>query len=1179
MKRWFSLALVLAMCLTTIIGDIPVAIAENEGYAAEDAVLIEDYEQSAGEGEDEFISDDDAIPAEDGSADDITADEYEAVPGGDAAEGILDDAESGVDFTPEEDAEEVAAPAPWYARAIASLTLAVDDTVSRNIPQDSVLLVTEAVSDTMLHVVCADLSGDVDTGLLVPLTEDEIRAFMDALTDAEVSFYQDMPDYPLPPAPAEIPVDATVVIGAQPAEEGADTVSAAGPDGQADIVENPEGAAEDEAAGTGDDTEEADKTGDANADDGEEEAEGGETDAESADGAEVGTEVKADGDGTESGDEANADETTTEGEADADNAKAEDDAESVKAESEETETRTEASDAAEKAEGEEAAEDAETVEVLEAAEGEETAEKAAADESAAPAEASDPQTAEANAPTGIAFNLSSLTMGVKEVYTGLTASVVNAGGTALNGYAVGWRSSNVRVVKVAADGALTAVRTGKATIIASVSGLPEATITVIVKKAPSDISVTPRSQKISAGMVLQLVPKLSGGSASGRLTYISSNPAVATVNENGLVTGVAGGKATITVRTYNNKRAACKVTVYGPPVTMTLDKPSYALLQGKSQKMIISLLDAAGAKTYANLSIVSSDPNVVAVDAAGNLTGVNLGTATVTVTTHNGLSTSCIVDVAGPAADMALSASTITIGVREKYDRLTYTLVPPAGQEKCAASVTWKSKNKKIAKVNRKTGVITGVKVGTTTIVATTNNKISRSVKVVVRKAPKSVSISPKEMALTIGMTGQLTASYNAKNVSANITYTSSDPAVVSVNQNGVVTAVGRGSAVITARTYNGRTDTCTVNIYNDPAQVMMSETLTVAVGSQAQLSCSVVDAGGQPSTASYSYTVIPETGNVEVDGNGVVKGVSVGTARVRVSTQNGVTTHMDGQGLPVVTECVVTIEEAPPVRYRVFSVYDFYNVPAKGSLTFPMNNATGFMEVFSNANVSGIQYENVGLLENPSKSSLLSGLASAFSGSCDTDVNLIYLCSHGTNYVDVAKTAKSTHYGLQLPGYLNYKSSSDYYITSEELFSAISAIKGKVVLVLDSCYSGQFIANIRSALNAQDGRISVMTAANNTTACYYNIADTSTACDFFTMYLLIGAGYNIRTHSRSGAYPADANKDGKLTFSELFSYAKKSVRANVPKYKNKSWFHGNYKQSPTVFTGTNGDLVLLQYS
>lgn len=1173
MKRWFSLALVLAMCLTTIIGDLPSAIAED-AEAQEYEAMVGDFEEEAPEGDSEFVSEE--LPMTDDEEDSdpaFTANEYDDLPDGEEGEDALiltDDAET----APEDVVEAVEQPPVlWYARANASLTLEIDETLSRNIPQGSILLVTEQVSETMLHVVSENLSGDVDASLLDALTEEEVQAFMDTLTEIEVSFYEDMPDYPLPPEPIETPVESVDVV--EPVEATVEAIDMTEPE---EAPSDPVEVAEPEDTKAIESTEESEDAsavetvaeGDDGADPDEEAKEGAEGEEEADSDKKAEDKPAEDGEKGENTEDADTEKDSGKSEKSEDAENSGDD-ETVKADPEGVTENTEATDAAEKTEGEDGEAD-------ESAEDEGDAQSALA-EAASAEEGTVPVVAEAGPPAAIVFNLPSLTLGVKEVYTGLTATVVDAAGAPVGGVAIALRSSNIRVAKVAADGRLTAVRNGKATIVASVAGLPDATMTVFVRKAPSKVTVKPKSQKLGLGMALQLVPKLSKGSASGQLTYISSNPAVATVDANGVVTGVGGGKATITVRTYNYKRATCRVTVFGAPAIVTTDKPAYQVLHGRSKKMVINVLDGAGLKTYANLTIASTDPNVVGVNANGLLTGVNPGTATVVITTHNGVSISVPVEVGGPAADMTLSASTITIGVREKYDRLTYTLVPQPGQATCAADVTWKSKNKKIARVNKKTGIITGVRAGTTTIVATTNNRISRSVKVVVRKAPTSVALSPREMALTIGMSGQLTASYNAKNVNNNMTYVSSNPGVAVVDQNGLVTAVGLGSAVITARTYNGKTDTCTVNIYNDPAQVMMTEALTVSVGTRAQLSCSVVDAAGQPSTASYSFSVIPETGAVEVDGNGVVKGVTAGTARVRVSTQNGVTTHLDVQGLPVVTECVVTIEPAPPVRYRVFSVYDFYNVPVKGSLRFPMNNATSFQNVFAGNSIDGVGYENLGVLENPSKQALLSGIASAFSGSRDTDINLIYLCSHGTNYVDVKKTSKSTHYGLQLPGYRNYKSSSEYYVTSEEIFSAISAINGKVILVLDSCYSGQFIVNMRSALDAQNGRISVMTAATNTTACYYNIANTSTACDFFTMYLLMGAGYNLRTHSATGAHAADTNQDGKLTFNELFSYAKKSVRANVPRYRKKSWFHGNYKQSPNVYAGANGDLVLYQYA
>lgn len=1241
MKRWFSLALVLAMCLTTALGDVAAGFAEETEIVDVETVDTYGSEETAGDDwlpvdEPEDAEAVEAEPEAEGALGDAVADETPEIVAIDDEQPQAEPASDVEDVQAEAPAPEAEAPELWYARANSSITLEIDETVSRNIPKGSILLVTEKPAEGMLHVACENLSGTVDAALLEALSDEEVQVFMDGLTEVEVSFYQDLLDYPLPPEPAEvgvepeeIPVDAEEIpeeaTGDEEVPEEAETEDM--PEAEdADEAIASEDASEDEAVEESDDDEPSDET---------EEPETASDEATDDEPEAAAVEEPAQASATP---EPEAEKTGDMQEPAADAA---------------VEAINDAVDAAQDADP---LNEVEELAVFnEAAEADTATTDATQPETAATGE---PAVVSDGIPVGIRLSASSLVMGLRETYTGLTASVVDASGTAVEGQTVTWRSSNTNVVKVDAAGKLTAVRRGKATIIASAEGLPEATVTVIVRKATSKVTLTPKKGNLSVGMGLQLTAKLSKSSGSATLNYTSSNPAVATVDAKGLVTGVSAGKATITVRTFNKKKATCKVTVYPEPASVTTGKAEYAVLQGVTDKIAIDVKDAAGGKTYTNLKVVSSDPNVVAVDDSGNFTGVSYGSAIVTITTHNGLSTSCAVDVCGQAADMTLSAERITIGVKENYNRMSYTLTPPEGQEKCAAVVTWKSRNKKIAKVNATTGVITGVKAGTTTIVATTNNGISKRVTVVVKKAPKSVSVSPEALNLTPGMTGMLVASYDATSVNDNMTYTSSDAGVAVVDNTGLVTAVGRGTATITAKTYNGKKGTCTVTVTDPPAQVLVNSTLTIAVGMSGKLECSALDANGLSAMADYSYTAVEETGAVTVNENGEVTGVRMGTARVKVSTHNGVTTHLDALGNAVETECVVTIVDAPTEirmvdsveitvgesyslkprlytsdgmetdigsfdiatnddcitldgdgtitgigagtatvtatsfngltatcqvkvtrRYRMYAIYSYYNVAEKGSLTFPKNNATSFQEVMAKSNISGITYENLGIQANEPKSSLLSKLKKAFSDSRDGDVNLIYMCSHGTNYVDVPKTSSTTHYGFQLPGYSNYNSSSEYYLTSREIFDAISAIKGQVVLVLDSCYSGQFIVNMKSSLDNEGGRISVMTAATNTTACYYNIADTSRACDFFTLYLLMGAGYDMRTHVDTGSYPADTNKDGKLTFTEMFNYAKKTVKANVPNYKNKSWFHGNASQTPYVYTGDNGSLVLFQYN
>jgi len=148
------------------------------------------------------------------------------------------------------------------------------------------------------------------------------------------------------------------------------------------------------------------------------------------------------------------------------------------------------------------------------------------------------------------------------------------------------------------------------------------------------------------------------------VTWSSSDPAMATVSASGLVTGVAVGTATITVTTADGGFTAdCAVTVSPAvvPVTgVTLNKTSTSILISGTEQLTATISPANA--TNQNVTWSSNDPNAATVSASGLVTGVAVGTATITATTvDGGFTANCTVTVHAPGEKVTLNAGGVSI--------------------------------------------------------------------------------------------------------------------------------------------------------------------------------------------------------------------------------------------------------------------------------------------------------------------------------------------------------------------------------------------------------------------------------------------------------------------------------------------------------------------------------------
>ena len=121
---------------------------------------------------------------------------------------------------------------------------------------------------------------------------------------------------------------------------------------------------------------------------------------------------------------------------------------------------------------------------------------------------------------------------------------------------------------------------------------------------------------------------------SKSVSWKSSKPTVAFVDENGKVTALAGGTATITATTSNGLTATCEVTVTVPVSGVSLDQASLELNTGAT-KILVATISPSDATTK-DVTWTSGNPEIAKVDANGKITAVSSGTATITVTTKNG---------------------------------------------------------------------------------------------------------------------------------------------------------------------------------------------------------------------------------------------------------------------------------------------------------------------------------------------------------------------------------------------------------------------------------------------------------------------------------------------------------------------------------------------------------------
>ena len=300
------------------------------------------------------------------------------------------------------------------------------------------------------------------------------------------------------------------------------------------------------------------------------------------------------------------------------------------------------------------------------------------------------------------------------------------------------------------------------------------------------------------------------------VTWTSGNEKIATVDADGAVTAQAPGTATITAK-VGSFSAKCAITVDAPLKSISLNKNQTTIEKGKSETLNVNYnpIDTTDSR---DVTWSSDNESVATVDENGKVTAIGKGAATITATVGK-KTAACTVEVSVPLTGISMNKEETTIHAGES-ETLNITYDPKDTTDD--KTVTWTSSNEKIATVDAD-GAVTAHAPGTATITAKVGS-FSAKCSITVDAPLKSISLDKNSILLEKGENETLHISYQPSNTtdSTDVTWSSDNENVATVDENGTVTAINEGAATITA-TVEDKTVTCRVQVKKQLKESMIS--------------------------------------------------------------------------------------------------------------------------------------------------------------------------------------------------------------------------------------------------------------------------------------------------------------------------------------------------------------------
>ena len=459
----------------------------------------------------------------------------------------------------------------------------------------------------------------------------------------------------------------------------------------------------------------------------------------------------------------------------------------------------------------------------------------------------------------------------------------------------------------------TAVAFGVVTVTAQ-SGSLQAAATVNVSSAGANltaISISPAGASIPIHTTQQFTAtgSYSDGSSrdlTGLVSWGSSSTAAATIDVNGLLTGVAAGSTTISA-TLGSVTKSTTITVTVPTIaSISVTPVGLTLGIGINQQYTAtaSYSDGSTQDLVSGVTWSSSSTSVATINSSGLANTLAAGTTTITATVGSLSDTSTLTIVPAHLTSIEVSPSTpsIALGTTQQFTAVGNF---DDGSTQLLTSVTWAASLVSISTIDA-AGLATAVGTGTTTISATSGSVTGTATLTVSTATLVSLAVTPANSTMAIGTSKQFTATgtfsdTSTQDLTASVLWSSSQATVATINNLGLATSVALGSATITATlgTVSGSTGLTVANVH------LVSITISpanprIAKGTSIKFTATGNFSDGSTSTklSGLSWKT-SKPSIVQIKGAGVAHGKKAGSVTITATASGvkGTTTLTVGSG------------------------------------------------------------------------------------------------------------------------------------------------------------------------------------------------------------------------------------------------------------------------------------------